>query len=179
MKRLFLHIKRIFKKFWFFIFFMSAISLFFGLALVIVMTAISMLFFNDPVDIDAILDNFTERELEIILSEEMDETVTDDEYLELLARYQSYFCPKKLDTATIWTGSRVTTDSFIYEYELKKRIKGFRVEKLRNDILGKINKNSVQAQRMVRTNRNMIFRYTYRDNYETFDIVISTEELKG
>jgi hypothetical protein len=32
---------------------------------------------------------------------------------------------------------------------------------------------------MVRTNRNMIFRYTYRDNYETFDIVISTEELKG
>jgi hypothetical protein len=158
---------------------MSAISLVFGLALVIVMTAISMLFFDDPVDVDAILDNFTERELEIILSEEMDETVTDDEYLELLARYQSYFCPKKLDTATIWTESRVTTDSFIYEYELKKRIKGFSVEQLRKEILESINKNSVQVQRIVHTNRNMIFRYTYQDNYETFDIVISTEELKG
>lgn len=138
-----------------------------------------MLFFNDPVDVDVILDNFTERELEIILSEEMDETVTDDEYLELLARYQSYFCPKKLDTATIWTESRVTTDSFIYEYELKKRIKGFSVEQLRKEILESINKNSVQVQRIVHTNRNMIFRYTYQDNYETFDIVISTEELKG
>ena len=39
--------------------------------------------------------------------------------------------------------------------------------------------SSVHVQRMIRTNRNMIFRYTYRDNYETFDIVISTEELKG
>ena len=153
MKRLFLHIKRIFKKFWFIIFFMSAISLVFGLALVIVMTAISMMFFSDPVDVD--------------------------EYLELIARYQSYFCPKKIDSITIWTGSRLTTDSFIYEYELKKRIEGFSVEKLRKDILGKINKSSVHAQRMVRTNRNMIFRYTFRDNYETFDIVVSTEELKG
>ncbi len=179
MKRLFLHIKRIFKKFWFVIFFMSAISLVFGLALVIVMTAISMLFFNDPVDVDAILDNFTERELEIILSEEMDETVTDDEYLELLARYQSYFCPKKIDSVTIWTGSRVTTNSLIYEYELKKHIDGFSAEILRKEILDSINKNSVQAQRIVRTNRNMIFRYTFRDNYETFDIVISSEELKG
>lgn len=179
MKRLFLHIKRIFKKFWFIIFFMSAISLVFGLALVIVMTIISLLFFDDPVDVDAILDNFTERELEIILSEEVDESVADEEYLELLARYQSYFCPKKIDPITIWTVSRVTTDSFIYEYELKKRIDGFSVEKLRKDILGRINKNSVDILRLVRTNRNMIFRYTYRDNYETFDIVISTEELKG
>ena len=162
MKRLFLHIKRIFKKFWFIIFFVSAISLVFGLALVITMTVISMLFFSDPVDVDAILDNFTERELEIILSEEMDESVADEEYL-----------------ITIWTGSRVTTDSFIYEYELRKRIEEFSVEKLRKDILGKINRSSVHVQRMIRTNRNMIFRYTYRDNYETFDIVISTEELKG
>ncbi|MBQ9636833.1 MAG: hypothetical protein IJV36_02910 [Prevotella sp.] len=179
MKRLFLHIKRIFKKFWFVIFFMSAISLFFGIALVIVMTAISMLFFSDPVDVDAILENFTERELEIILSEEMDESVADDEYLELIAKYQSYFCPKKIDSITIWTGSRVTIDSYIYEYELKKRIEGFSVDKLRKDILRKINKNSVHAQRMVRTNRNMVFKYTFRDNYETFDIVISTEELRG
>ena len=179
MKRLFLHIKRIFKKFWFVIFFMSAMSLVFGLVLVIVMTAISLLFFDDPVDVDAILDNFSERELEIILSEEMDESVADEEYLELLSRYQSYFCPKKLDSITIWTSSIVTADHYIYEYELKKHIDSFSVEKLRKDILGRINKSSVHVQRIVRTNRNMIFRYTYRDNYETFDIVISTEELKG
>lgn len=179
MKRLFLHIKRIFKKFWFIIFFMSAISLVFGLALVIIMTIISILFFSDPVDVDGILDNFTERELEIILSEEMDESVADNEYLELIAKYQSYFCPKKIDSITIWTGSQVTTDSFIYEYELRKRIDGFSVERLRREILSKINKNSVHVQRMIRTNRNMIFRYTYRDNYETFDIVISTEDLKA
>ena len=179
MKRLFLHIKRIFKKFWFVIFFASAISLVIGLALVIILTAISLLFFNDPIDVNAILDNFTERELEIILSEKMDESIADDEYLELLARYQSYFCPKKLDSATEWTGSKVTKDSFIYEYEAKKRIQGLNTEKLRKNILGQINKGSVQAQRIVRSNRNIIFRYTYQDNGETFDIVISTEELKG
>ena len=179
MKRLFLHIKRIFKKFWFLIFIMSVISLALGLALVIVMTVISMLFFSDPVDVDAILDNFTERELEIIQSEEMDESVADNDYLELLARYQSYFCPKKLDSLTIWTDSRVTNDSYVYEYELKKRIEGFSVEKLRMDILERIDKNSVLARRIVRTNRDMIFRYTYCDNYESFDIVVSTEELKG
>ena len=96
MRRVYLHIKRLFKKFWFIIFFFSAISLVFGLGLVIIMTVISLLFFNDPVDIDAILENFTERELEIILSEEMDENVSDNEYLELIAKYQSLLCPKKI-----------------------------------------------------------------------------------
>lgn len=179
MRRIYLHVKRLFKKFWFIIFFFSAISLVFGLGLVIIMTAISLLFFNDPVDIDAILDNFTERELEIILSEEMDESVSDDEYLTLTARYQSLLCPKKIDRITTWTGSEVTKDSFIYEYELKKEPEGFSRDRLRENIVGQINKNSQHVQRLVTSNRNVVFRYFNRSTYETFEIAVSTEELKG
>ncbi len=179
MKKLFLHIKRLFRKFWFFIFLVSAISLPLGVVLLIVMTVISMLFFSDPVDINAILDEFTERELEIILSEKMDESVSDDEYLQLIARYQSFFCPKKLDYITTWTDSKVTDDSYIYEYELKKTTDSFNQAKMKKDILSRINKKGVHARRLVTSNRNMVFRYTCKNTGESFDIVITTDELKG
>lgn len=179
MRRVYLHIKRLFKKFWFIIFFFSAISLVFGLGLVIIMTVISLLFFNDPVDIDAVLDNFSERELEIVFSENLDESVSDDEYLTLIARYQSLLCPKKIDYVTTWVSSEVTKDSYIYEYELKKEPKGFDINVLEKNIMSSINKNSVQARRMVTSNRDMVFRYYNRSTNETFDIRISCEELKG
>lgn len=178
MRRIYLHVKRLFKKFWFIIFFFSAISLVFGLGLVIIMTAISLLFFNDPVDINAILDSFTERELDIVLSKVMDESVSDDEYLMLAARYQSMFCPKRIDSVTTLIGSKVTKDSYIYEYELKKEPKGFNIDQLQENILSGINKNSIQARRMVTSNRNMVFRYTNLATSETFDITISCDELK-
>ena len=179
MRRVYLHVKRLFKKFWFVIFFFAAISLVFGLGLVILMTVISLLFFNDPVDIDAILENFTERELEIILSKDMDENVSVDEYLTLIAKYQSMFCPKKIDNVTTWVSSETTKDSYIYEYELKKEPKGFDINILEKNIMSSINKNSIQARRMVTSNRDMVFRYYNRSTNETFDITISCDELKG
>ena len=143
------------------------------------MTVISLLFFNDPVDINAILDSFTERQLEIVLSEDMDDSVNDDEYLTLVARYQSLLCPKKVDSVTTWVSSEVTNEAYIYEYELKKEPDGFDVNILKNNIMSSINKNSVQARRMVTSNRDMVFRYYNRSTNETFDIRISCEELKG
>ena len=109
----------------------------------------------------------------------MDETVSDDDYLMLVARYQSYFCPKKVDSVTTWLGSEVTKEAFIYTYELKKKYEGFNEKNMKSEILSKINKSSVHARRMVTSNRNMVFRYTYRNTGESFDIVITTEELKG
>lgn len=179
MRRLVLHVKRLFRKFWFFIFICFAISLVFGAGILIIMTAISMLFFSDPVDINAILDSFTERELEIVLSENMDNSVNDDEYLTLVARYQSLLCPKKVDSVTTWVSSEVTNEAYIYEYELKKEPNGFDVNILKDNIMSSINKNSVQARRMVTSNRDMVFRYYNRSTNESFDIRISCEELKG
>lgn len=179
MKKLFLHIKRLFKKFWFVIFLAFAISLLHGVGLLIIMTVISMLFFSDPVDVDAVMDEFTERELDIILSEEMDDSVSDDEYLELIVRYQSFFFPKKLDYVTTLVGSEVTDDAFIYEYELKKKLDGFSEESQKTRILQQINKQSVHVKRLVNSNRSMICRYYYRQTGETLDIVITTEELRG
>lgn len=80
MKKLLLHLKRLFRKFWFVIFLISAISLPFGLLLLAVMTIISMVFFDNIVDVDDILEHFTEEQLEIILSDEIDERASDDEY---------------------------------------------------------------------------------------------------
>ena len=116
MKKLILHIKRLFRKFWLAIFFFFAISLIHGLIALVVMTIISMFFFDNIIDVDAILENFTEEQLEIIFNEEMDASVCDDDYLTLLARYQSYFCPKKIDRKTIWTGSIVTNDAYVFNY---------------------------------------------------------------
>jgi hypothetical protein len=178
MKKLFLHIKRLFRKFWFVIFFAFAVSLVHGLIALVVMTIISMLFFDNIVDVDAILENFTDEQLEIILSEEMDENVSDDDYLTLLARYQSFFCPKKIDRGTIWTCSMVTNDAYIYSYELKGN-EPISVEELKKKIFAQINTNGVHVKRLVNSNRQLVFRYTYRQTGEAVEIVFTTDDLRG
>lgn len=178
MKKLFLHIKRLFKKFWFVIFFFFALSLAHGLIALIVMTIISMLFFDNIVDVDAILENFTEEQLKIIFSEEMDENVTDDEYLTLLARYQSFFCPKKIDRKTIWTSSVVTNDAYIFSYELNGN-EPISMEEQKKRILAQINTNGVHVMRLVNSNRQLVFRYAYRQTGQTVEIVFTTDELRG
>ena len=178
MKKLFLHIKRLFRKFWFVIFFFFAISLIHGLIALVVMTIISLLFFDNIVDVDAILENFTDKQLEIILSEEMDENVTDDDYLTLLARYQSFFCPKKIDRTTIWTSSEVTKEAYIFNYELKGN-DPITTDEQKKRIFAQINNNGVHVKRLVNSNRQLVFRYTYRQTGKTIEIVFTTDELRG
>lgn len=178
MKKLFLHIKRLFRKFWFLIFCICAISIVHGVIALVVMTIISMLFFDNIVDVDAILENFTEEQLEIVLAEEMDENVTDDEYLTLLARYQSFFCPKKIDRITIWTNSEVTKDAYIFSYELKGK-ETITKEEQKKRIFAQINTNGVHAKRLVNSNRQLVFRYTYRQTGETIEIAFTPDELRG
>ena len=177
MKRLVLHVKRLFRKFWFIIFFCFAISMVFGAGILIIMTAISMLFFSDPVDVKGILKNFTDEELEIILSEKDNESVSDDDYFEILARYQTFLCPKKVDRITTWIGSEVTNSAYIQKYELKNNPE-LSTEMLKQNILASINKDSVAAKRAVRSNRSLNFEYTNRNTGESSTIVITTDDLK-
>ena len=178
MKKLFLHIKRLFRKFWFIIIFAFSISFVIGLALLFMMIIISMLFFDDIVDVDALLENFTQEQLEIIYNEEMDENVCDDDYLTLLARYQSYFCPKKIDRGAVWTSSLVTSDAYIFTYELDGYA-SISTEQQKERIFSQINTNDVHVKRLVNSNRKLVFRYTYRQTGETVDIVFGTDELRG
>lgn len=178
MKKLFLHIKRLFRKFWFVIFFASAISMVFGVIVLVVMTIISMLFFDNIVDVDTILENFTEEQLEIIFSEKMDENVNDDDYLTLLARYQSFFCPKKIERGTIWISSMVTDDAYIFCYELKGN-ESISIDQQKKRIFAQINTKGVHVKRLVNSNRNLVFRYIYCQTDETVDIVFTTDELRG
>jgi len=178
MKKLFLHIKRLFRKFWFIILFAFVISFLHGVIALVIMTTISMLFFDNIVDVDAILENFTEEQLEIIISEKVDDKVTDDDYLTLLARYQSFLCPKKIDRRTIWISSMVTDEAYIFSYELKGK-KHISIEQQKNRILTQINKNGVLVKRLINSNRSLVFKYTYRQTGETIEIVFTTEELRG
>ena len=177
MKKLFLHLKRLFKKFWFVIFFVFAISFPIGLLLLAVMTIISMIFFDNIVDVDDLLENFTEEQLEIILSDKIDERASDDEYFKILAEYQSYFCPKKADRITIWTGVEAKDDAYIHYYELKKEME-ISKDALKEKILDQVNKSGVQTQRLIRSNKKLVFYYTYCKSGETFDITITPDELK-
>lgn len=184
MKRVFAHFMRIVRKFWFFLLMVAPISPIVLLGVIIIMTVVSLLFFSDPVDVESvvedIINNFTEEELEIILAEKLDENVSDDNYLSLIAKYQSCICPKKLDAVTTWIGSETLKDSYVYNYEVNdKRIVSFDVDKQKECIRPSIDKNNVQTIRVVNSGRDIIFRYTYKNSGETKDVVFTNAELKS
>lgn len=183
MKRVFAHFMRIVRKFWFFLLIVAPISPIVFLGVIIIMTVISLLFFSDPVDVESavedLMKNFTEEELEIIFAEKVDENVSDDKYLDLVARYQCYVCPKKLDAITTWIGSESNKSSYVYNYELNdKKIDGFDVDVQKQHILPSINKKNVQTSRVINSGRDIIFRYTYKNSGETKDVVFTNAELK-
>lgn len=177
MKRVFLHSKKVFGNHWFIILIAGSISFILGIGMFLILLIWSMAFTQDPVDVNDVMDTFSERELEIVLADTIDESVSDDEYLSTLAKYQSYFCPKKIDYLTIWMGSVYTGDSYVLNYEVKRDFESINQDILRENILGQINKNSVHVIRLARSRKNMIFRYTDRKTYESFEIVINNIEL--
>ena len=179
MKRVFLHSKKVIRNHWFIICIAGAVSFVYGIIAFLAFLIYSMNFTEDPVDVNDIMKEFTEEELGIVLADTMDENVSDEEYFTLLARYQSYFCPKKVDRVTTWVGSEVTEDSYIMSYEIKKEIEGFSADVLKDNILKEINPNCVQTIRLVRSGKNMVFRYTNTSTYDSFDIVITPNDLKA
>lgn len=179
MKRVILHSKKVIRNHWFIICIAGAVSFIFGIIAFLAFLIYSMNFTEDPVDVNDIMKEFTEEELGIVLADTMDENVSDEEYFTLLARYQSYFCPKKVDRVTTWVGSEVTEDSYIMSYEIKKEIEGFSADVLKDNILKEINPNCVQTIRLVRSGKNMVFRYTNTSTYDSFDIVITPNDLKA
>ena len=184
MKKFFAHFMRIIRKFWFFLLIIAPISPIFFLVVLIIMTVISMLCFSDPVDVESavedLMNHFTEDELEIIFAEKVDEKVSDEEYLALVARYQCYVCPKKLDSVTTWVGSEVNKQAYTYNYELNDRkIEGFDIEKQKESIRASINKKNVQTSRVINSGRNFIFRYIYKNSGEIVDVVFTNEELRN
>ena len=185
MKRVFLHFKRLLKKMGFILFFAFAISPVTGLGLLILSMAISMLLFKDPVDVESeveeLLNHFTEEELAIIFDDKVDVKVSDDDYLSLVARYQSYICEnKKIDEITTWTGSEANKDSFIYCYELNDRkIVSFDIDKQKEGIRKSLNKNNVQTYRIIDSGRDLVFRYTFKYSDNTYDVIFTNEELRS
>lgn len=179
MKRVILHSKKVIRNHWFIICIAGAVSFVYGIIAFLAFLIYSMNFTEDPVDVNDIMKEFTEEELGIVLADTMDENVSDEEYFTLLARYQSYFCPKKVDRVTTWVGSEVTEDSYIMNYEIKKEIEGFSADVLKDNILKEINPNCVQTIRLVRSGKNMVFRYTNTSTYDSFDIVITPNDLKA
>lgn len=179
MKRVILHSKKVIRNHWFIICIAGAVSFVYGIIAFLAFLIYSMNFTEDPVDVNDIMKEFTEEELGIVLADTMDENVSDEEYFTLLARYQSYFCPKKVDRVTTWVGSKVTEDSYIMSYEIKKEIEGFSADVLKDNILKEINPNCVQTIRLVRSGKNMVFRYTNTSTYDSFDIVITPNDLKA
>lgn len=177
MKRVFSHIIRLCRKVGFILFFTFAISPILGLGVLVIALAISMALFDDPKVEKDPEDYFTEDELQKLLSEE---DLEDEEYLNLLAKYQTYECPIKVDEITTWTSSEVTKESFICHYEIndKKHQYGeLDMNLLKNNILNELDKDGYKIQRIVATNRNMIFRYWNCQTETLEDVILSKEEL--
>ena len=179
MKRIFLHSKKVIANHWFIIAIAWAVSFIFGIVAFLLFLIYSLNFKEDPIDVKDILNNFTEEELAIILSDTIDENVSDDEYLQLQAKYQSQFCPKKVDHITTWMGSVVSGSAYIMYYEIKKNYQAIDKDVLRNNILTQINRGNVLTIRLARSHRNMVLRYTDSKSGDYFDIVIDNNELKA
>ncbi len=177
MRNLLFHIVRLLRKFGFFLFLAFVVSPISGVVVLVIATVISMVFFNDHVEEKDPEDYFTEEELRKI---ESDEEMDDEEYLTLLAKYQSYKCPVKVDKLTTWVSSEITKDSYICNYEIKKDKCGeIDMNVLKSSILSRIDKNGANAKIIVATNRDMIYRYWDGQMGTYQDVVISTDELKN
>lgn len=179
MKKVVIHLVRVISKFWFILMIAGAISIVIGVGLLIVMTVISLIFFDNIVEEKNPEDYFTKEELNLIQS---DEAADDEAYLSLLAKYQTFECPVKVDEITTWTSSQLTKDSFICHYEINDRWRRYgqiNMDVVKNNIMNSLDKEGYKVKRIAATNRNLIFRYRNHQTGTIDDVVVSNEELKG
>ena len=179
MKKVFYHITRVFSKCWFIILLACTISPIIGLGVLILFTIISMVFSSEPVEEKNIDDYFTDEDMKKMdKAEELD----DDEYLTLVAKFQTYQCPKKVDQITTWTSSELTKDAYVYNYEINDKKHMYRLldmNDLKNQILSKIDKQNDKIQRIIASNRNLVFRYRNYQKNTIDDVVLTANELRS
>lgn len=179
MKKVFYHIERLFRKFWYALLFAFIISPFFGLGVLIIATILSIALFSNSFDEKDPADYFTEEDLKKIQS---DDEIDDEEFLKLLAKYHSYKCPVKVDNITTWISSEVTKESYICNYEINDkwhRYGEIDMNVVKRNILAQMNKKGINVQPIIATNRNMIHRYWNRQTETYEDVVLSIDELRS
>lgn len=179
MKQIIYHLTRVFAKCWFIILIACTISPIVGLGVLILFTIISMVFSSEPVEEKNIDDYFTDEDMKKMdKAEELD----DDEYLTLVAKFQTYQCPKKVDPITTWTSSELTKDAYVYNYEINDKKHMYRLldmNDLKNQILSKIDKQNDKIQRIIASNRNLVFRYRNYQKNTIDDVVLTANELRS
>jgi hypothetical protein len=138
-----------------------------------------MVFSSEPVEEKNIDDYFTDEDMKKMdKAEELD----DDEYLTLVAKFQTYQCPKKVDPITTWTSSELTKDAYVYNYEINDKKHMYRLldmNDLKNQILSKIDKQNDKIQRIIASNRNLVFRYRNYQKNTIDDVVLTANELRS
>lgn len=179
MKQIIYHLTRVFAKCWFIILLACTISPIIGLGVLILFTIISMVLSSEPVEEKNIDDYFTDEDMKKMdKAEELD----DDEYLTLVAKFQTYQCPKKVDPITTWTSSELTKDAYVYNYEINDKKHMYRLldmNDLKNQILSKIDKQNDKIQRIIASNRNLVFRYRNYQKNTIDDVVLTANELRS
>ena len=169
MKQIIYHLTRVFAKCWFIILIACTISPIVGLGVLIIFTIISMVFSSEPVEEKNIDDYFTDEDMKKMdKAEELD----DDEYLTLVAKFQTYQCPKKVDPITTWTSSELTKDAYIYNYEINDKKHMYR-------LLDMNDKQNDKIQRIIASNRNLVFRYRNYQKNTIDDVVLTANELRS
>ena len=138
-----------------------------------------MVLSSEPVEEKNIDDYFTDEDMKKMdKAEELD----DDEYLTLVAKFQTYQCPKKVDQITTWTSSELTKDAYVYNYEIFDKWHKYgelNLMDLKNRILAGIDKQNVNIQRIIASNRNLVFRYRNYQKNTIDDVVLTTNELRS
>ena len=179
MEKVFYHIVRLFRKFWFLLLMALAISPLFLLMVLVVAMFISMTMFDDYEEEKDPADYFTEEELRKLQSDGDD--MDDEEFLRLVVKYDMYQCPAKIDPVTTWNSSQLTKDAYICCYEINDRWHRYNTDlsTVKEKVLSTLDRNSRKVQSLMATNRSLILRYWNRQTDAVEDVVFTTDELKG
>ena len=137
---------------------------------------------NQSKEIDAEKFNrlFSREEREIIMSKQMDNTITDSRYLAVMIRFMNNFsCPRKLNKYATWTKSILEDKAVVHIREVNVQLPSSELGwvKERTCRAREINKNDLFIRRLVRSGRTLVFRYVANNTIQN-EIEFSTDELK-
>lgn len=137
---------------------------------------------NQSKEIDAEKFNrlFSREEREIIMSKQMDNTITDSRYLAVMIRFMNNFsCPRKLNKYATWTKSILEDKAVVHIIEVNLQLPSSELGwvKERTCRAREINKNDLFIRRLVRSGRTLVFRYVANNTIQN-EIELSTDELK-
>ncbi len=180
MKQIITLVKKTIKAYGIFLFIGFVISVYIGAGLFVLGLILTALSSSEEIDTEQFNRLFSREEREIIVSKQMDNTISDSRYLAVMIRFMNNFsCPRKLNKYATWTKSILEDLSVVHviEVNVQSPRNDFDWSKERTCRAREIKKSDLFIKRMVKSGRSLVFRYV-ANNMVQNEIEFTVDELK-